>query len=373
VISLISGGSMVLMPVSTRIASALMSMFSAAQSLAVIATYNGCFLFALGLDSRLMTFYAMTMSLALLVESSIADTLLSEVIDYDELRFGARREGSFVIINSSLTQLNEVLGGILPGLLLSLLGYAGNGGCSCGCGVACPRNLMRWSCPTDIGYACSSALGNQNPPFYGDPHRVPPCTWQNTPTSVGVLLCMTFVPSSLYLFAAFSSSFRAPMRAIEYQLVKRQLQDGKKGRFSFDPTTSQQITRPLDSQAQTVSAIKHFTKEEVTTMLKVKGDVVGRMLCTLIIRRAITGGFISLAFLVIVKNASSPWFLVSVTLCSLVIAFMTMSCFLDSLRAGSLKQNTELVRQFCNLNHFESQFPPRSYEHPPSLLQMTHG
>jgi len=65
----------------------------------------------------------------------------------------------------------------IPIFTLAAMGYRNNGGCSCGCGVGCPAPYLRWSCPYDIGYACSNAFQN-NPPFFGDPLRRPACTIQ---------------------------------------------------------------------------------------------------------------------------------------------------------------------------------------------------
>eukprot|EP00966_Prymnesium_polylepis_P206649 4787483-Prymnesium_polylepis.1 len=51
----------------------------------------------------------------------------------------------------------------LPDFVLASAGYVSNAGCSCGCGVACAHAFERWSCPTDVGYACSGALDDGAP------------------------------------------------------------------------------------------------------------------------------------------------------------------------------------------------------------------
>ena len=113
---------------------------------------------------------------------TIPEMLLADVIDYDELVNGQRREGIFVVIDVNIMQLMDIAAGVLPGLILSAVGYRGNGGCSCGCGVKCKAPYLRWSCPGDIAYACSD--GFDAPPLYGDPDRLAPCVQQD---SEGVL------------------------------------------------------------------------------------------------------------------------------------------------------------------------------------------
>ena len=93
---------------------------------------------------------------------TIPDAILADIVDYDELHTGLRNEGLYSVVENNLQQYVEIIGGVVPGIVAGLSGFVSNGGCSCGCGTACPQPYLRWSCEApvsglpDIGYACSS-------------------------------------------------------------------------------------------------------------------------------------------------------------------------------------------------------------------------
>jgi hypothetical protein len=64
----------------------------------------------------------------------------------------------YTVAETNLQQYVEIVGGVLPGIIAGALGFQSNGGCDCGCGVACDAKFTRWVCPGDIGYACSSEV-----------------------------------------------------------------------------------------------------------------------------------------------------------------------------------------------------------------------
>ena len=105
--------------------------------------------------------------------------LLLQVVDYDALVNGVPPRASTVAAMAScIEQAVYSLMDALPLTAMGSLGYVNNGGCQCGCGIRCNQPFLRWDCPRDRGYACSNALNKHNPVFFGDPTRVPPCTWQ---------------------------------------------------------------------------------------------------------------------------------------------------------------------------------------------------
>jgi Na+/melibiose symporter-like transporter len=88
----------------------------------------------------------------------VPSALLADIIDSDEVHFGVRREGMYVVLETNVMQVVELVASVLPLLLLESAGYSNNGGCECGCGVECASPHQRWSCPADIGYACTTDL-----------------------------------------------------------------------------------------------------------------------------------------------------------------------------------------------------------------------
>ena len=173
---------------------------------------------------------------------TIPDAILADIVDYDELHTGLRNEGLYSVVENNLQQYVEIIGGVVPGIVAGLSGFVSNGGCSCGCGTACPQPYLRWSCEApvsglpDIGYACSSdftaeVLNGDVDPYllclptyllclpptyyvpcslcttmpkvlYGDVDRTAPCTMQTDGVHWTFRLFFAFVPGVCYLLAA---------------------------------------------------------------------------------------------------------------------------------------------------------------------------
>merc|ERR1719296_220632 len=110
----------------------------------------------------------------------VPDPMLADIIDYDELRTGDRSEAMYTVLEANLLQLVDIVGGVLPLLVIEAVGYASNGGCSCGCGVSCTQEegmpYARWHCPSDVGFSCSGDLGSDL--LFGG-NRQAPCSIQN--------------------------------------------------------------------------------------------------------------------------------------------------------------------------------------------------
>jgi Na+/melibiose symporter-like transporter len=177
---------------------------------------------------------------------TIPDAILADIVDYDELHTGLRNEGLYSVVENNLQQYVEIIGGVVPGIVAGLSGFVSNGGCSCGCGTACPQPYLRWSCEApvsglpDIGYACSSdftaeVLNGDVDPYllclptyllclpptyyvpcslcttmpkvlYGDVDRTAPCTMQTDGVQWTFRLFFAFVPGVCYLLAAVPAS-----------------------------------------------------------------------------------------------------------------------------------------------------------------------
>jgi len=135
--------------------------------------------------------------------------MTSDVIDYDRLVTGLDRSAVFVSIDHSAEGIFGLVGEPIPQFVIAALGYQNNGGCDCGCGVLCHLPYLRWSCPLDIGYACTRSF-NHNPLFFGDPFRVPACTLQS-PVVVAAI-------KRFYLVAPVIFSLTASMIALLFPI-----------------------------------------------------------------------------------------------------------------------------------------------------------
>ena len=160
---------------------------------------------------------------------TIPDAILADIVDYDELHTGLRNEGLYSVVENNLQQYVEIIGGVVPGIVAGLSGFVSNGGCSCGCGTACPQPYLRWSCEApvsglpDIGYACSSDFTAEV--LYGDAERTAPCSVQTDGVQWTFRFFFAFVPGVCYLLAAIPASLmtisKETHEAILEELFKR--------------------------------------------------------------------------------------------------------------------------------------------------------
>lgn len=153
--------------------------------------------------------FPLILALASATLATVPHSMLSDIIDYDELQCGQRREGMYVVLETTITQLMDIVAGSIPNFVLALLGYVNNGGCTCGCGVRCENYFQRWSCPGDIGYACSGSLGKPQQPFFGEPSRHSPCTEQPYNVQRAIHIQFLGLPAILILIAASVLLFSA--------------------------------------------------------------------------------------------------------------------------------------------------------------------
>ena len=85
---------------------------------------------------------------------------------------------------------------------------------------------MRWSCPADVGYACTDAFGATL--LYGDPDRVAPCTAQPAGAQWSFRVFFLLVPAVCYLLAAVPA-WRMSISADAHCKIMQQLREREMG------------------------------------------------------------------------------------------------------------------------------------------------
>lgn len=183
---------------------------------------------------HLWVLHPIFMAFATAAFSTVPEMILADIIDYDALRHGARREGIFVVMDLNIVQIMDVVASAIPGVAMAAVGYRANGGCSCGCGVRCGRWYLRWQCPGDIGYACGPQLDTDNVPFFGQPNRVPPCTFQDESTKLVMRAIAFLIPAFCYILTAHAVRFY-PIDAMIMSLIKEQTIKQQAGKIAYDP------------------------------------------------------------------------------------------------------------------------------------------
>ena len=189
---------------------------------------------------------------------TIPDAILADIVDYDELHTGLRNEGLYSVVENNLQQYVEIIGGVVPGIVAGLSGFVSNGGCSCGCGTACPQPYLRWSCEApvsglpDIGYACSSDFTAEVLNGDVDPYLLCLPTY---------LLCLPptyYVPCSLCTYYAQGTlRRRRPHRAMHDA-------DGR-GAVDFPPLLRVRAGRVLPARGHPGVAHDHLQGKQMST------------------------------------------------------------------------------------------------------------
>lgn len=131
--------------------------------------------------------------------------LLASTLDYHKLINGGNEQAVYIMLDVNIIQMLDIIVGSVPSMILGAVGFRSNGGCTCGCGVACPA-YHRWACRDDAGFACTSSMGVDNPPFSGEPSRTPPCLLQPDMVENGITAMFYYVPCACALAAAAALS-----------------------------------------------------------------------------------------------------------------------------------------------------------------------
>ena len=112
------------------------------------------------------------------------------------------RDRVSLVSQTVLTRTGTILSTV-HAVSITIAGYRINGDCECGCGVPCTLPFLRWNCPTDIAYACTRKLDNNNPPFFGDPTRYAACTLQSDAVTFLIRAWYFYLPCVAYGYESY--------------------------------------------------------------------------------------------------------------------------------------------------------------------------
>ena len=201
--------------------------------------------------------------LGLAGEYILGHSMLAEIVDYEALHSGQRREGAMLVVEGNLNKAVGIVANSIPGLIFSTLGFRSNGGCLCGCGVKCAHPFERWHCDSDIGYACSGKMNAANAPFYGQVPRPAPCTEQQPVVNSAILVLQWLVPAVFALASALVIAF-APIDSAAHEGVLVSIRERKEGMSTVDPVTNVQLEpMPPVSTMYVNNILGHFTRSEL--------------------------------------------------------------------------------------------------------------
>jgi len=158
----------------------------------------------------------------------------------------------YTVLEANLLQLVDIVGGVLPLLVIEAVGYASNGGCSCGCGVSCTQEegmpYARWHCPSDVGFSCSGDLGSDL--LFGG-NRQAPCSIQNVEVQWFLKLFFAGVPGICSLLAMFPC-YWSPITSMVHRRILTQIDKRERDEtFSCtDPLTGSKIALPQNTEEE---------------------------------------------------------------------------------------------------------------------------
>lgn len=145
-------------------------------------------------DLMMLFAFALPLGVGLSGSQLIPDALLGDIVDCDELHTGERNEGVCTIVETNLQQWIEIPAGVVPLMWLGMQRYENNAGCSCGCGVVCPDDCLRWNCSEhilgDVGHACGNTPDSS---LFFQNHDAP-CTQQNDDVEWVLRICAFLIP-----------------------------------------------------------------------------------------------------------------------------------------------------------------------------------
>ena len=183
---------------------------------------------------------------------ALPESMLADIVDYDELHTGERSEGMYAVIDTNLQQFTDIGAGVIPMLALGVAGYVPLNGCACGCGVSCARAVgmpyARWHCPSHVAYTCTGAPDSRllfdGDHLGGSTPAVAPCAEQPRLVSELILFCMLVLPGALALVATLPAA-RLPITARVHAMISATL--AKRHAASDAPSHSDDPQRPADA------------------------------------------------------------------------------------------------------------------------------
>jgi len=131
----------------------------------------------------------------------------------------------------------------------------------------------RWSCPQDVGYSCSNALGSDNPLFFGDPDRLAPCTQQSA--EVVWLLTVFYAALPAFVFCLSIVFLRAfPLTRDVRAEIACDLPKRMAGQTVYDPVAQRALV-PRDGIGDTIRDV--FAAHEVQQLMTASSDAAWRV------------------------------------------------------------------------------------------------
>ncbi|CAE8719744.1 unnamed protein product [Polarella glacialis] len=221
----------------------------------------------------------------------LVEPMLNDIVDYDELLSGERNEAMFTVVETNLSQLVEIFGGVLPLLAMQAAGYQANGGCACGCGVDCMKEVgmpySRWHCPSDIGYSCMGMLTSKL--IFGDPTRAAPCTRQNDAVQLVIRVFFGGLPA-IFAFLMIIPAMKVDITTTLHRAILNeiQLRAEDPDRICTDPLTGLQVILPTNTPPDLFK--EHYSTWERRMATRAQ-DVLGKL-------KQIIGGQLFISFLV---------------------------------------------------------------------------
>ena len=206
----------------------------------------------------MLMIFGVGVGLGAVVSFMVMDSMLADCIDYDAMRTGRRAEAVYTVAETNLQQLVEVFGGTLPLCMMAAVGFENNGGCECGCGVKCTQSYHRWSCPGDIGYACTDDFDAAL--IFGDQARIAPCVVQSSDGVVWVVrFFMLGLPGLLFIWATLAAS-RYQITKTTHELIIAATEEFQSSGAAVDPLTNLPIER-THTTPQSIR-LEHFWPSE---------------------------------------------------------------------------------------------------------------
>jgi Na+/melibiose symporter-like transporter len=258
--------------------------FGKRQALMAICTLNAVAFFvgAFMPAQRIFTcIFALFIGIGAVGTQLLPDAILGDIIDYDTLHTLRHSEGTYTVIETNVQQYVEIFAGTLPLLVFSWVGYENNAGCDCGCGIKCEDDYLRWNCPGDIGYACSTDFSSDL--IYGNTGRDPsmswdaPCTNQSDTVQWAVIAMGIMLPAVCYVWAIIPV-WQIPINANTHAEILEATKDryaGKEG--VIDPISGHVFKKPQTSQESAVNLrlLKgYFSRSEQTLVPELQSKPV---------------------------------------------------------------------------------------------------
>eukprot|EP00164_Ancoracysta_twista_P012601 GFYU01019825.1.p1 GENE.GFYU01019825.1~~GFYU01019825.1.p1 ORF type:complete len:681 (+),score=216.14 GFYU01019825.1:122-2164(+) len=162
---------------------------------------------------------AICVGIGIAATNVIPDAMLADIIDYDTLHTGQRREALYTVVETNLQQFIEIPSGTIPLLVFAAVGYVNNGGCYCGCGVECDSGKTTMSdcvAPSDFGAA--------------------PCTYQNEQVQWAIRMFFLFVPGVMAFVAGYPV-WKSPITQDLHSKIVEETAKRKDGHAAVDPLT----------------------------------------------------------------------------------------------------------------------------------------